>query len=104
MPLDFAGDELFKARVSLSDQILFIDAEALVIDKPAGLPVDAPRRGGDSIAGRIEELACGFKRPPAAMRASSPHSGGSFTFRYDLPSSAEWLELRSFGYGATGSS
>ena len=33
----------------LSDRILFIDAEAMVIDKPAGLPVDAPRRGGDSI-------------------------------------------------------
>ena len=31
----------------LSDRILFIDAEAIVIDKPAGLPVDAPRRGGD---------------------------------------------------------
>jgi len=40
----------------LSDHILFIDAEALVLNKPAGLPVDAPRRGGDSIAARIEEL------------------------------------------------
>ena len=37
----------------LSDRILFIDGEALVLDKPAGLPVDAPRRGGESIAGRI---------------------------------------------------
>ena len=34
----------------LSDRILFIDAEAIVLDKPAGLPVDAPRRGGDRIA------------------------------------------------------
>jgi tRNA pseudouridine32 synthase/23S rRNA pseudouridine746 synthase len=33
----------------LSDRILFVDAEAIVIDKPAGLPVDAPRRGGDTI-------------------------------------------------------
>ena len=30
----------------LSDCILFIDGEAIVIDKPAGLPVDAPRNGG----------------------------------------------------------
>ena len=37
---------------ALADRILFIDAEAIVIDKPAGLPVDAPRRGGDSIASR----------------------------------------------------
>ena len=40
----------------LADRILFIDAEAIVLDKPAGLPVDAPRRGGDSIAARIDEL------------------------------------------------
>ena len=32
----------------LSDRILFIDAEAIVLDKPAGLPVDAPRAGGES--------------------------------------------------------
>ena len=50
----------------LSDRILFIDAEAIVLDKPAGLPVDAPRRGGDSIAARPDELRCGFRRPPTA--------------------------------------
>ena len=26
--------------------ILFEDGEALVIDKPAGLPIERPRRGG----------------------------------------------------------
>ena len=51
----------------LSDRILFIDAEAIVLDKPAGLPVDAPRRGGDSIASRLDELQSGFKRPPTPM-------------------------------------
>ncbi|MDB5710020.1 MAG: putative pseudouridine synthase, partial [Sphingomonas bacterium] len=50
----------------LADRILFIDAEALVLDKPAGLPVDAPRHGGDSIAGRLHELKYGFRRPPTA--------------------------------------
>ena len=50
----------------LSDRILYIDAEAIVLDKPAGLPVDAPRRGGDFIAARVHELKCGFKRPPVA--------------------------------------
>lgn len=64
----------------LSDRILFIDAEALVLDKPAGLPVDAPRRGGDSIAARIEELACGFKRPPTAMHRLDADTSGCLLF------------------------
>ena len=64
----------------LSDQILFIDAEALVLDKPAGLPVDAPRRGGDSIAARIGELACGFQRPPTAMHRLDTDTSGCLLF------------------------
>ena len=51
----------------LEDRILYIDAEAIVLDKPAGLPVDAPRRGGESIASRLDELRCGFKRTPTPM-------------------------------------
>ena len=38
-------------RMTLEDRILFIDGEAIVIDKPAGLPVDPPRAGGDSSRG-----------------------------------------------------
>jgi tRNA pseudouridine32 synthase / 23S rRNA pseudouridine746 synthase len=60
----------------LSDRILYIDAEAMVIDKPAGLPVDTPRRGGTSIASRIEELLCGFKRPPTAMHRLDTDTSG----------------------------
>ena len=60
----------------LADRILFIDAEAMVIDKPSGLPVDTPRRGGDSIASRIEELLCGFKRPPTAMHRLDTDTSG----------------------------
>jgi tRNA pseudouridine32 synthase/23S rRNA pseudouridine746 synthase len=66
--------------VILSDSILFIDAEAIVLDKPAGLPVDAPRRGGDSIAARIDELKCGFKRPPAAMHRLDTDTSGCLLF------------------------
>jgi tRNA pseudouridine32 synthase/23S rRNA pseudouridine746 synthase len=64
----------------LSDRILFIDAEALVLDKLAGLPVDAPRRGGDSIAARIDELKCGFKRPPTAMHRLDTDTSGCLLF------------------------
>ena len=66
--------------VLLSDSILFIDGEALVLDKPAGLPVDAPRAGGDSIAARIDELKCGFKRPPTAMHRLDTDTSGCLLF------------------------
>jgi tRNA pseudouridine32 synthase / 23S rRNA pseudouridine746 synthase len=64
----------------LSDLTLFIDAEALVIDKPAGLPVDAPRRGGESIASRLDELKCGFKRPPTPMHRLDMDTSGCLLF------------------------
>jgi len=51
----------------LNDRILYIDGEAIVIDKPAGLPVDTPKRGGQSIESRLDELRCGFKRKPVIM-------------------------------------
>jgi tRNA pseudouridine32 synthase/23S rRNA pseudouridine746 synthase len=66
--------------MQLSERILFIDAEALVLDKPAGLPVDAPRRGGDSIAVRIEELKCGFQRRPTAMHRLDTDTSGCLLF------------------------
>lgn len=60
----------------LEDKILFVDAEAIVIDKPAGLPVDRPRRGGDSIADRLGELKLGFRRPPVAMHRLDQDTSG----------------------------
>ena len=47
---------------------------------PAGLPVDAPRRGGDSIAARLDELKCGFKRPPTAMHRLDMDTSGCLLF------------------------
>lgn len=64
----------------LSDRILFIDAEAIVIDKPGGLPVDLPRRGGEAIMSRLEELKCGFKRPPAVMHRLDTDTSGCLLF------------------------
>jgi tRNA pseudouridine32 synthase/23S rRNA pseudouridine746 synthase len=60
----------------LSDRILFLDGEAIVLDKPAGLPVDAPRRGGDSLAARLAELRLGFKRPPTPMHRLDQDTSG----------------------------
>jgi tRNA pseudouridine32 synthase/23S rRNA pseudouridine746 synthase len=60
----------------LADRILFIDADAIVIDKPAGLPVDTPRRGGGSIASRLDELRCGFQRLPTPMHRLDQDTSG----------------------------
>ena len=70
----------FIAFSVLSDRIIFIDAEAIVLDKPAGLPVDAPRRGGESIAARIDELSCGFRRPPTPMHRLDTDTSGCLLF------------------------
>ncbi|HVU30487.1 MAG TPA: RNA pseudouridine synthase [Sphingomicrobium sp.] len=66
--------------VDFSKRILFIDAQAIVLDKPAGLPVDTPRRGGDSIASRLDELKCGFKRPPTPMHRLDTDTSGCLLF------------------------
>lgn len=68
------------ALVDLSERILFIDGEAIVIDKPAGLPVDTPRRGGDSIVSRLDELKSGFRRPPTAMHRLDADTSGCLLF------------------------
>jgi tRNA pseudouridine32 synthase/23S rRNA pseudouridine746 synthase len=56
--------------------VLFVDAEAIVIDKPAGLAVDPPKRGGDSVEARIGELKLGFKRPPVPMHRLDRDTSG----------------------------
>jgi tRNA pseudouridine32 synthase/23S rRNA pseudouridine746 synthase len=61
---------------SLSERVLFIDGEAIVIDKPAGLPVDRPRDGGESIAGVLDELKFGFQRPPVPMHRLDRDTSG----------------------------
>ena len=60
----------------LSDRVIFIDGEAMVVDKPAGLPVDAPRRGGESLSSRLDELRCGFKRLPTPMHRLDQDTSG----------------------------
>jgi tRNA pseudouridine32 synthase/23S rRNA pseudouridine746 synthase len=66
--------------IPLSDLTLFTDAEAIVIDKPAGLPVDTPRRGGDSIVSRLDELRFGFRRNPTPMHRLDQDTSGCLLF------------------------
>jgi len=56
--------------------ILFEDGEALVIDKPAGLPVDQPRRGGPSLDDQLDSLKFGFQRRPVAVHRLDTDTSG----------------------------
>ena len=56
--------------------IIFEDGEALVIDKPAGLSVDRPKRGGPCLEDHFEQLKLGFQRPPAAVHRLDTDTSG----------------------------
>ena len=56
--------------------ILFEDGEALVIDKPAGLPIERPRRGGASLEDHLEELKLGFQRAPVPVHRIDTDTSG----------------------------
>lgn len=56
--------------------ILFEDGEALVINKPAGLPVDRPRRGGECLDDHLDSLKLGFQRRPMAVHRLDTDTSG----------------------------
>lgn len=56
--------------------LVYEDAEALVIDKPAGLPVDPPRNGGTCLADYFESLKLGFYRRPVAVHRLDTDTSG----------------------------
>lgn len=60
----------------LTDRVLFLDGEALVIDKPAGLPVDRPRSGAISLENHLDSLTFGFKRWPVAVHRLDQDTSG----------------------------
>lgn len=56
--------------------ILFEDGEALVIDKPGGLPIERPRAGGASLEDHLEELKLGFQRAPVPVHRIDTDTSG----------------------------
>ena len=56
--------------------ILFEDGEALVIDKPAGLPIDPPRAGGLALENYLEALKLGFQRLPQPVHRLDQDTSG----------------------------
>lgn len=56
--------------------ILYEDGEALVIDKPPGLPVDRPRRGGACLDDHLDALKLGFQRAPVPVHRLDTDTSG----------------------------
>lgn len=65
-----------KSAGMLANHVLFIDGEALVIDKPAGLAVDPPRDGALSLENHLDALTFGFKRWPQAVHRLDRDTSG----------------------------
>lgn len=60
----------------LADRVLFIDAEAIIVDKPAGLAVDPPRDGSLSVMNHLDSLRFGFERLPAIVHRLDRDTSG----------------------------
>lgn len=60
----------------LADRILFLDGEAIIVDKPSGLPVDRPRDGALSLENHLQALTFGFKRWPTAVHRLDRDTSG----------------------------
>ena len=56
--------------------ILYEDGEALVIDKPGGLPMDRPRAGGQSLENHLDDLRLGFQRRPVPVHRLDADTSG----------------------------
>lgn len=60
----------------LHDRVLFIDGEAIILDKPAGLPVDAPRDGSLALENHLSSLTFGFQRWPLPVHRLDRDTSG----------------------------
>ncbi len=56
--------------------VVFEDGEALVIDKPARLPIERPRAGGPCLEDRASELRLGFARSPVPVHRLDTDTSG----------------------------
>lgn len=60
----------------LTERVLMIDGEAIILDKPAGLPVDAPRDGSLSLENHLASLTFGFQRWPLPVHRLDRDTSG----------------------------
>jgi tRNA pseudouridine32 synthase/23S rRNA pseudouridine746 synthase len=62
--------------MTLADHIIFLDGEAIILDKPAGLAVDAPRDRSPSVEAQLDDLQMGFRRLPVAVHRIDRDTSG----------------------------
>jgi len=62
--------------VGMNIPILFEDGEALIINKPAGLPLDRPRKGGRALEDFLPDLRLGFGREPLPVHRLDQDTSG----------------------------
>ena len=60
----------------LADRIIFLDGEAIILDKPAGLAVDRPRDRSPSVEAMLGELTFGFRRLPQPVHRIDRDTSG----------------------------
>ena len=62
--------------IDLQQRVLFIDSEAVVIDKPAGLAVHPGPSTRRSLEDELDPLRFGFRRPPSAVHRLDRDTSG----------------------------
>lgn len=60
----------------LADHVLYLDSEALIVDKPQGLPVDPPRDGALSVENHLQALMLGYKSWPKPVHRLDRDTSG----------------------------
>src|SRR5215216_3514197 len=60
----------------LLDRVLFLDGEALVVDKPAGLAVHPGPATRASLEDYLDDLRFGFRRPPSPVHRLDRDTSG----------------------------
>ncbi|MBT2185897.1 RluA family pseudouridine synthase [Sphingobium nicotianae] len=76
----------------LTDRVLFIDGEAIILDKPAGLPVDPPRDGSLSLENHLSSLTFGFERWPVAVHRLDRDTSGCLLLARNPKSAKRFTE------------
>ena len=61
---------------TIAERVLFIDAEAIVLDKPAGLAVHAGPSTRASLEDHLDDLRFGFARAPAPVHRLDRDTSG----------------------------
>jgi tRNA pseudouridine32 synthase/23S rRNA pseudouridine746 synthase len=71
-----AAQQRGQGGAAWEERVLFIDAEALVIDKPVGLAVHPGPRTRDSLEDHLADLRFGFARPPSPVHRLDRDTSG----------------------------